>query len=308
MQINRPSQSGLARCLLLCALLAPLSLPVFGQAAGQMSPAVEAALPQMKLSPGATEAANIIGVAPLIERLSQIPREAGGTMSLEELSLRQRITEAIVSASLEIDGVLAEIESETDRIRNVRAQLEARRDRALAISNLAGLVAGGFTGVVGTALQFRDSTQKAGNVIGVAGGAISTALAYIGLRQQRGGQLSLGTAPNMLARILDRKAEFHSDYPEEIWTYLNHVPPSEAGAESRRQRLTKQWIEAGRLEAKSTPKGERRTVLLTSSASEQQKLTIDLLTDRAAMLGDVRAQVSLLKRDLSKLMLAIRAR
>ncbi len=303
MQKIRPSQSCLALGLLLCALLPSLSLTTFGH-----PPPAEAALPQMKLSPGAAEAARLIGVAPLIERLSQMPREASGTMSLEELSLRQRITEAVVSASLEIDGVLAEIESETDRISNVRAQLEARRDRALAIGNIAGLVAGGFTGVVGTALQFKDTTQKAGNVIGVAGGALSTTLTYIGLRQQRGGKLSLGIAPNMLARILDRKAEFHSDYPDEIWAYLNQTPPSESGADSRRQRLIKQWIEAGRLEAGSTPKGERRTELLTSGASAQPKLTLDLLTDRAAMLGDVRAQVSLLKRDLSKLMLAIRTR
>ena len=36
-------------------------------------------------------------------------------------------------------------------------------------------------------------------------------------------------------------------------------------------------------------------------------LTIDQLSDRGAMLADVRAQVSLVKRDLSKLMLALRS-
>ena len=48
--------------------------------------------------------------------------------------------------------------------------------------------------------------------------------------------------------------------------------------------------------------------LLTSSISQQRSLTIDVLDDRGAMLADVRAQVSLIKRDLSKLMLALRSR
>ena len=41
----------------------------------------------------------------------------------------------------------------------------------------------------------------------------------------------------MLAKIFDRPMEFHSDYPEEVWSYLNSVPPGETGTETRRARL-----------------------------------------------------------------------
>jgi hypothetical protein len=264
---------------------------------------------QPKLSPGAEEVSSEIGVTPLIERLYRLPeRGVGGTMSLDALSLRQEITEAVVGASLEVDGVIAEIDSELAQINAIRTDLEARRDHAINLNTIANIVASGVTGVVGTALQFKNSTANLGNGIGVAGAGISTLLSLIGLRQQRGGHKALGVAPNLLARLFDKKPEFHSDYPAEVWTYLNAVPPAEPGTATRRALLIKRWTELGRLEPMETPKGQRKIELLTSSISQQRSLTIDVLDDRGAMLADVRAQVSLIKRDLSKLMLALRSR
>ena len=264
------------------------------------------------LSPGATEVAKEIGVTPLLERLMKLSDSergvGGGVMSAEALSLRQQITETVVSASLEIDGTVAEIDSELGQIAAVRSVLEARRDRALAIGTIANIVAGGATGVLGTALQFKDTTAKAGNIIGVAGGGVATFLSVIGIRQQRGGKQALGIAPNMLAKIFDRPAEFHSEYPEEIWTYLNAIAPTETSNETRRAQLLKQWTATGRIDDVTSPKSIKKLELLTSGVSQQRKLSLDLLADRAAMLNDVRAKISLMKRDLSKLMLALRTK
>jgi len=312
MKYTRPLQC----CLIIVLLLNPAlasgqSLPTeeTARAANHSPEAQNQSLP--KLSPGAEEAAKEIGVAPLIERLYRLPerdRGVGGPMSLEALSLRQEITEMVLGASLEVDGIIAEIDNESAHITAIRADLEAHRDRAIGISTIANIIASGVTGGVGTALQFKNSTQNLGNAIGVAGAGLSTVLSFIGLRQQHGGRRALGIAPNLLAKLFDRKPEFHSDYPEEVWTYLNAAPPAEPGPETRRARLIKRWTEEGRIEPTGTPKGQRKIEFLTSSISEQRPLTIDLLNDRAAMLADVRAQVSLMKRDLSKLMLALRSR
>jgi len=301
-------------CVSIGLLLTPAL--VYGQALALeepprvANPRPEAPTTQLpKLSPGAEEVASEIGVTPLIERLYRLPeRGVGGAMSLEALSLRQEITEVVLGTSLEVDGVIAEIDSELAQINAIRADLEARRDHAINLNTIANIVASGFTGVVGTALQFKNSTANLGNGIGVAGAGISTLLSLIGLRQQRGGHKALGVAPNLLARLFDKKPEFHSDYPAEVWTYLSAVPPAESGKETRRALLIKRWTELGRIESIETPKGQRKIELLTSSISQQRSLTIDLLDDRGAMLADVRAQVSLIKRDLSKLMLALRSR
>jgi hypothetical protein len=259
-----------------------------------------------KLSPGAAEVAGLMGVAILIDKLDRLPQT--GRVSLEELTLRQEITEAVLSTSLEVDGVIAEIESEIARISEIRASLEVRRDHAIGINALSNIVTGGALGIVGSALQFRESTNTVGNAVGVAAGSVTTVLSALGLRQQHGSHRALGTAPNMLARIFDRPAEFHSDYPGEVWTYLNSVAPSEPGTETRRAKLIKEWVELGRIDRPDTEKGRSKVELLTSPISAQRALTIDVLADRATMLSDVRARVALMKRDLSKLMGWLRSR
>jgi len=271
---------------------------------------VQAAVKQEPvLSPGATEMARQLGLMPQIERLYRLPeseRGSGTVMSLEALSIRQDITEAVMACSLEVDGVTAEIDGELSQVVAIRDQLESRRDHALTLNTIANIVASGFGGIVGTALQFNNSTANLGNAIGVIGAGVSTALSLIGLRQQRGGKGSLGVAPNLLAKLFDKKPEFHSDYPPEVWTYLNAVPPSDTRNETRRALLIKRWTDLNHIDTAATPKAQRKIDLLTSSISQQNQLTIDLLNDRAAMLADVRAVVSLMKRDLSKLVLALR--
>ena len=110
----------------------------------------------------------------------------------------------------------------------------------------------------------------------------------------------------MLAKFFDRTPEFHSDYPEQVWDYLNDKPPGESGSETRRQELIRRWTELGRLESLKTANGQQKVDFLTSSVSSHRDLTIDLLADREAMLSDVKATVSLMKRDLGKLLLALR--
>ena len=156
-----------------------------GWAANRVAEAPSTQLP--KLSQGAEEVAREFGITPLIERLYRLPerdRGIGGPMTLEALSLRQEITEVVVGASLDVDGVIAEIDSELAQVNAIRADLESRRDRALNLNTIANIIASGSTGVAGTALQFKNSTANLGNAIGVAGAGISTVLSLIGLRQQ----------------------------------------------------------------------------------------------------------------------------
>src|SRR5207248_2892282 len=115
-------------CLLLCALFGPSAVP--GQTLLAESATTEAArLPPTqnappKLSPAAEEMAKVLGIMPLIERLSRLPesdRTLGSTASLEALTLRQEITEVVLGASLEVDGLMAEIDNELAQISAVRA-------------------------------------------------------------------------------------------------------------------------------------------------------------------------------------------
>lgn len=288
--------------LLLCPCLANAQTPAVTE-----EPVV--AQPAVRMSPGARQMAGLIGLTELLDRYFRLPareRSFNGAMSSEAMLLRLQINEAILFAALEADGILAEIDSEIETILDTRTYLEARRDRALGIGTIAGIVAGGAGGVIGTAMQFGESTATTGNIIGVAGGAVSTLLSVVGLRQQRGGQREFSDAPNMLAQFFERTGEFYARYPEAAWQYFNAPVPTEPEKGTRRERMRRDWITEGRIESEDSAKAREKIDFLTSPASAKRKLTIDRLNDREAMLTDVRIWVKLMKRDLSKLLLAVR--
>jgi hypothetical protein len=268
-----------------------------------------------RLSPEAAQVANQIGVAQLLDQLSS-KYAAGSLMTLELLTVRQEITERVLSASLDIDSVNAIIDSEVEQIRGIRNDLQAKRDNAQNIINIASIVTGGAFGAVTSALQFNQSTVNLGNGIGVAGGAGSVLLSIVGIHKQGGGRRTLGDSPRMLARFFGRQSNateaIPSAYPEEVWSYLNAAPPSQpnpsqSNVVTRRDQLILKWRSEGRVQPDNSPKGERRIEFLSSNISQMHKLSINDLNDRVAMLLDVRAMVSLMKRELSEILRGLSA-
>jgi len=305
----------------LLALVRRVCLPAFLVAAASTWPTaaqipqtstqqetVVPAIQAIRLSPEATQVAEEIGVAPLLNQLSSKPA-AGSAMNLESLVVRQEITERVLSASLDIDSVNAVIDSEVDEIRSIRADLQARRDKAQNIINIASIVTGGAFGAITSALQFKPSTANLGNGIGVAGGAGSVLLSIVGIHKQGGGRRSLGDSPRMLARFFDRRPDvteaIPSIYPEEVWSYLNAALPSKPDTGTRREQLIAKWRREGRIARDASPKGERRIDSISSNLSQVRKLSISDLDNRIAMLLDVRATVSLMKRGLSEIVRAL---
>lgn len=267
-----------------------------------------------RLSPEAAQVADQIGVAFFPKRLELVPAgptAEGSQVSLESLALRQEITEKVLAASLEIDSVNAVIDSEVEQIRGIRADLQARRDKAQNIINMASIVTGGMAGAITSAFQFKPSTVNLGNGIGVAGGAGSVVLSLIGIHKQGGGRRSLGDSPRMLARFFGRQPgvteAIPSIYPEEVWTYLNSAPPSQPNMQTRREQLIAKWRTEGRIKQDGSSKDERRLESMSGNLAQVRKLSISDLDDRISMLLDVRATVSLMKRGLSEILRGLSA-
>jgi hypothetical protein len=227
----------------------------------------------------------------------------GSSMTAEELATRQQILEAVVTSSLEVDGTLGELESERARLFDLRAALASRRDRSLGLLNVANLVTGTGLGIAVNALQFSDSTAKVGDNIGIVSGIGSSALSVIGIRRQRGPLHSVGRVPNMLAQLFDRQPELNSYYAPAVLEYLHRSPaPEDVPSGSRLDQLMGEWRHAGRIGSDGSPKSEQQIARLTSSLDRKTKLSIDDISDRIAMLGDVAGRVGLMKRDLASLM------
>jgi hypothetical protein len=311
---SRPLQTLLASVRRLCLvafLIAASTWPTAAQTPQTESQQVAGVSESqaLSLSPEAAQVADEIGVAQLLDQLSS-KRADGSRVSLESLAARQEITEKVLAASLDVDSVNAVIDSEIEQIRGIRADIQAKRDKAQNIINIASIATGGVAGAITSALQFKPSTVNLGNGIGVAGGAGSVALSIVGIRMQ-GGRRSLGDSPRMLARFFGRQPDateaIPSVYPEEVWSYLNSAAPSQPTMGTRREQLIAKWRSEGRLKQDGSPKGERRIEALSSNISQMRKLSINELSDRVTMLLDVRARVSLMKRGLSEILRALSA-
>jgi hypothetical protein len=262
------------------------------------------------LDPSALRVAEQIGVAPLLQRLGA---EDGSPAErpVETLLLRQEISELVLGASLDIDAANAVIDYEIERLRGIRADLQARRDHAQNIINIASFLTGGTLGVASSALQFNSSTANIGNGIGVAGGAASVALSVVGLHKQAGGTRTLADSPRMLAAFFGRAPAgpepIPSEYPAVVWAYLNAAESGQSPA-TRKELLVEKWKREGHIE-KDVAAGHAapKTEFAVSNVSQQRKLTIDKLSNRESMLLDVRATVSLMKRDLGAIVGSVAA-
>jgi len=263
---------------------------------------------EIRLSPEAAQVAEQIGIAPLLIQLKS-KRAAGSPLDLETFTVRQEITERVLAASLDIDSVNAVIDSEVDQITSIRADIQAKREKAQNIINIASVLTGGVAGAVTSAMQFKPSTVNLGNGIGVGGGAGSVVLSIVGMRM-RGGRRPLGDSPRMLARFFGREPgaieAIPSEYPDEVWSYLNSVPPSKPNTATLREQLIAKWRSEGKIKQDGSQKSERKIESMSSNFSQLRVLHISDLEDRIEMLLDIRARVSLMKRGLSEIVRALK--
>jgi hypothetical protein len=291
----------------LCGLLV-LVFP--GCLAAQLPGPVPSTTPQacpkaLHLTPEAGEVAVDIGVTAQLDQLRAVLCESTPAAQLQLLMVRQRITDAVVVASLDVDGVAGQIDFERAQILEKRDLLTGNQNHAVTLLSLASLIVGSGSGIVSNVLQFNNSTVNAGNGIGAAGGAGGVILSILGLRIS-GGAAALGLAPNMLAQVFDRHPGLHSAYPADVWAYLNTVQPAYAQLHQPwRQVLIDDWIHEKRLAPLDTPKAQKEIDRLTTSSDQQVRLSLKLLTDRELMLLDTGARVELMKGALRDLLRAV---
>ena len=106
----------------------------------------------------------------------------------------------------------------------------------------------------------------------------------------------------MLAEFFDRPTLPNSQYPATVWIFLNESSPTGPAGLTRKEELLQTWVQLKRIDSlSSTEKIDR----LTSQPSESLKLSIDDFEDRGAMLQDIRARISYLKRDLGALLASL---
>ena len=259
------------------------------------------------LSPEARQTAGIIGIVSTLDQFDKLRTEPPSPDTVvQKLVLQQRMTTALLDAVLDVDAVIASIQSEETQIQHVQNRLSAQRDRVVGLATLGSIIAGSGVGIIGNSLALSKKTALAGNAVSVGSGVAATVLSLVAIRLARGGKESIEVSPNMLARLFDQPSDDISLWPEDVWNFLNAVPVQSTRTQTRLESLKDTWTMQGRISLRNSAASEAKIAFLTSSSAEPRRLSLDNLSDRSAMLADTRAQVALMKRDLAELLKYLR--
>jgi hypothetical protein len=264
-------------------------------------------VPANAQKPTSESTARLIGVLPEVDQLRELSSRSGPAdpaTRWQILWLHQHVSEQVMAASLQVDATIAQIDNEISRADELRGFLSDRRDRAVSRANLLSILIGGGVGATSSGLQLSRSLDKPAAAVGIAAGTLSASLALAGIRAQKGHTSQFDFTSNMLAQFFDRPTLPDSRYPATIWTFLNQDAPNAPAGTTRRQQLLQTWVQVDRIDSLSSTEKINH---VTSQPSQLLQLSIDDLEDRAAMLQDVRARISFLKRDLGNLLTSLPA-
>lgn len=295
-----------------CAALLPLMICASQMGLAQAPIPSLGSPPAVSLDSRAEQIAKLLKVDSELQRLAALraQRSAVSTPTMDELTLRQQILESVQVCTLQVDGVIAEIANEQSEISSLRTILQSRRDRKVNRLTTAALLVGSGLGTAASATQFTSfssATQDAGDAIAVGSGAGTIILSILAARAQNGPTGRVENTPNMLAPLFGGHAVLGTYYPIFVLEYLQSVPPGEDPRRGTRlEQLMKDWDSTGRLTlSDSAQRTSKIEALVSSGGDPSVKVSIGDLTDRLAMLGDVRSRVSLIKRDLANLVLFV---
>jgi hypothetical protein len=248
--------------------------------------------------------AELIKVSAEIRQLRKLSTSTATADRWQILWLHQHIYEQVMAASLQVDATLAQIDNEIARANEVHGFLADQRDRAVSRANLLSVLVGGAVGATSSGLQLSSNLTKPAAGVGITAGTVSAGLALAGIHQEKGKTSPFNFDSNMLAEFFDRPTLPNSRYPETIWIFLNEISPTGPAGLTRKEQLLQTWVQVKRIDSLSSADKINR---LTSQPSESLHLTIDDFEDRGAMLQDVRARISYLKRDLGELLRSLPA-
>lgn len=169
-----------------------------------MAAAAQTAESAQPRPPVAESAAQLAGVSSELTQLQKLSTRATPVYRWQVLWLHQRITEQVMTTSLQVDATLARIDNEVARANELRGYLSDSRDRTVNRADLLGVIVGGGLGATGTAMRFSSNLNKAGNAVDIGAGVLSVGFGLIGIRAQTGKTSLFDFDSNMLAEFFDR--------------------------------------------------------------------------------------------------------
>jgi hypothetical protein len=245
-------------------------------------------------SPIAVHIADVMDLLPLLDRMAELEVEHATPVDIDRV--RRKLVTRLQLATLEVSGLVAEIECEVQRADQVQDRLKDIQTTRTTSQTILGVIFGGLANILSGGIGMATGAGDAGNIVSVTGGALEvlfgTSANFTKVRQE------FSHPHNHLAAVWDGspKSEFFS---QRAWRFLTEPSIRDLEGHSLRDVMLQTWQEEGRLgESGSIREKERKELLFGSGGfydSEQ-------LHVREAMLQQLESSIQLMHQELETLL------
>jgi len=235
--------------------------------------------------------ANAMGILPLLRELVRLEGSQQPDNRLEILTTHRQILSRITLTSVQISGLAAELDCESQRASRIATYLDQRDAQRIRRLTILSVVLGAVT-TVATALIHADGANK---VVGVSGGVLSAGFGGLAATSSSH-SVPFQHDRNLLADIWYQPKQ-SSVYPPMIWYFLNEKLFSNLGEHTISYNTRERW----------------QNYVLNGVPANQQELYFgkggdyqaDDLHNRANMLNQLQSSVRSIDQDLQSLVLAL---
>lgn len=253
------------------------------------------------LTPGAREAAELLGILPKVERLIELKHTSAGndTMSDEMLALKVDVLDKVMAGTLEVRMVSGRIDRELAWAFSGQGMLQGRRQRILNSLFTANFMQGGVLGVL-SGPAFLHNEPKTGTILLLLASSIGLSLSSMSLLASRSGTKKIDGGTTVLADVYHLSQPEQDHNPVVVLKFLNSVPPQSLNKKTRIENLMNGWQKSHYL--RSTSESNLQKMAALESAVGKQRENIRLIGDRIRMLFDTQYTVQELDTELLDLL------
>lgn len=240
--------------------------------------------------------AHAIGVIPHLSEFINTQKEYNQNPTLENkihlIELSQRIDQRINISSLEISAIASEMDCEEERTDQIASYLKSREYDTEKKYTVGAIVVGAAGAITAGILIKNGDESYAPDLIGIGTGLAEATLGLSILLNKR--TVEFHHERNVLKEIWDGQ-ETSTIFPASVWYYLNYYNPNQPHQSSMRYQIIERWMSFGQI---YVAKNKKKRNLINIYFGSGGKYSAEQLYNRASMLDQLEAHISLIKQDL----------
>lgn len=259
------------------------------------------------LTPGAREAASLLGILPKVERLMQLKQARQGNESAlltdEELGLKVDVLDKVLGASMEVRMVSGRIDRDLSWAFAGQGALNAKQQKILNSIFTVNFMQIGVLGVL-SGPAFLNGRGALGSELLLLASSIGLVLSMLAFAQTNVGyKKAVDGDATILTDVLKIQKPVTTEHESKLVVkYLDSVPPGSRDGKSRSQALIENWKKGKYLRNMSEPNLEKLSAVVP--AGKKYKIGAAEFNRRIRMLFDTQYTIELFHEELVELLRA----